>query len=332
MKLECPHCGDAFTYDPVAGGCVFTCGYCGLSVQMPTVGQLPPEDLRELQSEQNASVRKEQRQAEREQKKAEAQQRQEERWQATEAAEQERTAQETARETETPAVAPSPQMAIVARTSFVPVRWVVAGVLTMLGFLALTAFVTFSIVSNSAKPEIAISDVFREQLLRLLEVSGELEAATGLGINILTLKEQLAKVESSWEIVYATWPEGFEPDAQQSFQEAIKGWELALWLWGARIEKLDGPTEPNINGYAEYMAYAGETLERGTVYLNDAGETLEIGRLPTKEWLEELRSGRYKDWATIGLTERNVGVLLSKASTHSKIAKARLLVALSKNR
>ncbi len=73
MKLDCPHCGDAFTYDPVAGGQVVRCRHCGLPIQLPTPDQLPPAKLQELQAEQQAAVRKEQRRAERAQKKAESQ-------------------------------------------------------------------------------------------------------------------------------------------------------------------------------------------------------------------------------------------------------------------
>lgn len=73
------------------------------------------------------------------------------------------------------------------------------------------------------KPEIKISDVFRDQMMKFFEVSGELEAATGQGVNILAFKEHLAKAKSSYELVSATWPDGFQPDARKSFDKAIEG-------------------------------------------------------------------------------------------------------------
>jgi hypothetical protein len=321
MQLECPHCGDAYTYDPETLGHIFNCRYCGLPVQPPGVQQLPPDKLEELQNEYRAARRKAEKQTERERKKAEKQDKRERK--KAEAEERRKEIGESAaiqEEGEQPisvplplqgslpnAEAPPPQMTMVARAPFHRVRWVVAGALAS---LVLIAFVT---VHNSATPKIRISDIFHEQLMRLLEVSGELEAATSMGVNILTLREHLTKVESSWEIVSATWPEGFEPNARESFQEAITGWELALQLWAARIEKLDAPTEPNINGYAQYVAYAGDLLDNG-------------------EWSEHISIEEYRGRKKIYQSEANVGVLLSLASGHSKTSKARLLAALSKNR
>lgn len=85
---------------------------------------------------------------------------------------------------------------------------------------------------------------------------------------------------------------------------------MALRLWAGRIAKHDAPTEPNINGYAEYMAYAGDSLKTGT-------------------WGSFLKE--YEGKKKINQSDDNVGVLLIMGSTHSKVGKASVLSALSKN-
>lgn len=213
-------------------------------------------------------------------------------------------------------LANSPDQSTTAiRTLSVRLLWVVGGAITLLLFVAVIAAILTSRPSNTstntAKPEIKISDVFRDQLIRFLEVSGELEASTGQGVNISTLKEHLAKVKSSYELVSATWPEGFEPEVRQSFDSAINGWELALRLWAGKIAQHDDPTEPNFNGYAEYIAYAGDALKTG-------------------EWSIHSPE-RYIGKKKIYKNDYNVGVLLALASAHSKSGKARVLAAIVKN-
>lgn len=157
---------------------------------------------------------------------------------------------------------------------------------------------------------IEVSDVFRDQLMKYLEASGELEAASDQGVNTETLKAHLAKVKSLFELVSATWPDGFQPDAQLSFHKAIKGWDLAVQLSADFSEHHRAPTEPNINGYDEYMAYAGDSLK-------------------TNKWSvlhEELEGKKFIDTG-----DENVGILLTLAYNHSKVGKRSVLAALSQN-
>lgn len=156
-------------------------------------------------------------------------------------------------------------------------------------------------------PDIKISEVFREQIMRYLQVSGELEAATQQGLNVGDLRERLAKVKSAFELTSATWPANFEADAKDDFANAIEGWSLALDLWAGKIEKLDPPTYPNINGWQRYYAYGKDFLK--VAKWDEYGPADYVGK-------------QY-------VTEDNVGVLLSTASNYSKAGKTKILAGLA---
>ena len=162
------------------------------------------------------------------------------------------------------------------------------------------------------KPDIKISDVFRDQMMRFLESAGELDASSGQGVNILTLKEQLAKTKSSYELVAATWPKGFEPDARKSFDEAVRGWDLTIQFWASKISKSDDPVEPNINGYVDYLEYSGNALQTDV-----HGDSFIV---------EDYRGKKY-----IPLSDTNISILLSLASAHYKAGKTSVLAAISQN-
>ena len=75
----------------------------------------------------------------------------------------------------------------------------------------MVAGVILSVASyNQSEPDIKISDIFRDQMMKFLESAGELDASSGQGVNFIALEQQLAKTKSSYELVAATWPEGFE--------------------------------------------------------------------------------------------------------------------------
>ncbi len=118
---------------------------------------------------------------------------------------------------------------------------------------------------EGAQPDIRVSDVFRDQIMKFLQAAGELDAATASGVGILDFKRHVARVESSYNLTVATWPTGFNPGARVFFANAMTGWRLALTLWSARFDKTDPPTEPNVNGYAELMAYAPNNLQTHVV-------------------------------------------------------------------
>ena len=166
--------------------------------------------------------------------------------------------------------------------------------------------------SEPEKPDIKISDVFRDQMMKFLESAGELDASSSQGVNIATLKQQLAKTKSSYELAAATWPEGFEPEARKSFDEAIWGWDLTIDFWALKINRSDDPVEPNINGYLNYLDYAGNALKtdvHGDSYI-----------------VEDYRGKKY-----IPLSDSNLSILLTLASAHFKAGKTSVLAAISKN-
>ena len=148
--------------------------------------------------------------------------------------------------------------------------------------------------------------------MRFLETAGELDASSGQGVNVHTLKEQLAKTKSSYELIAATWPQGFEPDARKSFDEAVRGWDLTIQFWASKINRSDDPVEPNINGYVDYLAYAGNSLQtdvHGDSYI-----------------VEDYRGKKF-----FPLSDTNLRILLTLAPARFKVGMTSVLAAISKN-
>lgn len=165
--------------------------------------------------------------------------------------------------------------------------------------------------TGSEKPK--VPDIFREQLMRFLETSGELKAATGQGLNIGQMKEKLARVKSSFELIDATWPADFAPDARLGLKSAIEGWDLASILWQGRIDDLDEPTEPNVNQWMRYKAYYDSHPE--------CRFKIEVHLYPPK----------YEGRRYVSAGDQNVRLLFSSAAGDANKAKSQLLAALSAN-
>ena len=61
-------------------------------------------------------------------------------------------------------------------------------------------------------------------------------------------------------MISSTWPVSLSTDCRADFDKAIAGWDLTLEMWKLKLNRNDEPAEPNINGYANYTAYAGDQL------------------------------------------------------------------------
>jgi len=61
MKLNCPYCGEKFSYDRSLAGRSVECSYCEQAIKMPTFEELPEESQEELRREEAKRQKKEKR-------------------------------------------------------------------------------------------------------------------------------------------------------------------------------------------------------------------------------------------------------------------------------
>jgi len=161
-------------------------------------------------------------------------------------------------------------------------------------------------------PAPTITPGFRTQLIRYLEIAGELEASTSQGMSKQDLYQHLAKVKATYSVLEPMWPADFKPEAKKMNSDAIKGWGLTLRYWDncgemklGDIPSADTPNASGNNGYSEYMSYAGDKLE-------------------TKVWTDGDVQLKY-----IYPSRQNVRVLMTVASSHFSDAKSQLVTALA---
>jgi hypothetical protein len=105
-----------------------------------------------------------------------------------------------------------------------------------------------------------LSEIFKTQLIQYLKDGGKLSTQSGEGINVLTLKSQLTDAKATFDLLDATWPSEFCPDARESFKKSHQGYDLAIKLWGSKLNRSDEPTELNINGWSSYQSFAADAL------------------------------------------------------------------------
>jgi hypothetical protein len=110
------------------------------------------------------------------------------------------------------------------------------------------------------------------------------------------LENQLTNAKATFDLLEATWPPGFVPDAHESFIESHKGYDLAGKLWKGKIKNLDEPTEPDVNGWSRYLAYAGNAAV--------------IETYDSSNSVAEYRGKRFLPF------DKNISVLLTLASRH----------------
>ena len=109
---------------------------------------------------------------------------------------------------------------------------------------------------------IPISNLFKEQITRFLEEGTKLEAMTEQGVNYADFRQQLVSTKGPYDLASSTWPPGFAPEARDLMDDAIEGWDLALVLWGIKLDYKYQypPTEPDYNGYDRFASYGGDRL------------------------------------------------------------------------
>jgi len=151
---------------------------------------------------------------------------------------------------------------------------------------------------NKAPEKPKLSEIFKTQLIQYLKDAGKLSTQSGEGINIITLRSQLTEAKATFDLLNSTWPEGFLIDAKELFRKSHDGYDLVLKLWNYKIDNSDNPTEPSINGWPEFQAYAGDAL-----IVQAHGDDFIVADYRGKKYLP---------------FDENIRVLLTISSSHSK--------------
>jgi hypothetical protein len=102
--------------------------------------------------------------------------------------------------------------------------------------------------------------IFVRQLTKFLDDSTRITGATSQGVAYRRFGDLLADARGSYDLVLSTWPAHIPTSSLDNFDKAFEGWDLVDDLWWMQINKKDNPVQPDINGFAHYLAYAGEFL------------------------------------------------------------------------
>jgi hypothetical protein len=122
-----------------------------------------------------------------------------------------------------------------------------------LAFLLVAVGLLFTACSSKPK----VPDIFKTQLMKFLEEGTKTNAKASQGVSYLELREQMANTKAAYDLMSSTWPPTLAVDCRSDFEKALNGWNLTLYIWELKFKKSDEPTEPNINGYERYVAFAG---------------------------------------------------------------------------
>lgn len=210
------------------------------------------------------------------------------------------------------------------KVEFIPAKCPSCGGELMLPESKNDAFCTYCgskfLVREAASNRLAVSDVFKEQLTRMLEKSSVLIAMTQQGVNNQNYSRQLAEVQGAYDLVFSVWSTGFASEARKKFEKALEGWRLALLLFDLKIvnqnlivENL--PVEPDINHYSSFVAYGGSALVVKDYPLD--GPRHQIYKIPKKHLGKKYLP-----------LDENIGVLFRLASDHFKSGRELLLAEL----
>src|SRR2546428_12583616 len=99
-----------------------------------------------------------------------------------------------------------------------------------IALLTLVTFGLFGCQKEIEKPKISakekpkISEIFKTELVQYLKDGGKLSTQSGEGINLFTLQSQLTDAKSTFDLLEATWPQAFAPDARESFKQSHQGY------------------------------------------------------------------------------------------------------------
>ncbi len=96
---------------------------------------------------------------------------------------------------------------------------------------------TIFISCGKKEPEAPkLSDVFKSQIMKILESGTKLNAATSKGVTYQNFTAALNDVNGAIELADAMWPENFAPSAKQKLKDASDCWGFCSDLWNAKIQ------------------------------------------------------------------------------------------------
>lgn len=144
------------------------------------------------------------------------------------------------------------------KTSFLSVT-IPIGAIVLIAVLAFGAW-----RAGFFAPKISVPEIFKTQLMRCLEECSKVTAMTAQGVSFHDFSQQVASARSAYDLVGATWPEGFSTGSAPEFDKAFQGWNLAIQVWRYEIKHDGEPTEPDFHYYAEIKSYAGSYLHEET--------------------------------------------------------------------
>jgi hypothetical protein len=106
---------------------------------------------------------------------------------------------------------------------------------------------------------VGIPDQFTGALNALLEEGTRLSAMTAQGITFEEFSQQLeqAKVTYSMALGAQTAERNMRPEAVGELDAAFTGWDLALFVWDAKLNGGEAPHAPDAGRYAELVSYVG---------------------------------------------------------------------------
>lgn len=153
-----------------------------------------------------------------------------------------------------------------------------------------------------------LPEAFRVNASKFLAEASTLSAMTKHGVSFIRYNDQFAVVEGAYGMMESSWPDGFAPEARKSLAQAMEGWRLTLLMWKIHIDRLDNPTEPNVNGYLRFIDYAGPHLV--------------LREYPPDFFVAGYRGKRYLP------AKENIGVLMAVAASHFREGRSALVSAM----
>lgn len=144
---------------------------------------------------------------------------------------------------------------------------------------------------------VSLPELFITNVDEFLIAASELNVAARQGVTYLDFREYLVRVGAAYDLMEATWPSELGAVARENLAQAVKGWELAEYLWSLQIEGENMPVEPDINRYQEFIQYADMRL---VVAPEGSAASLYPGRKYVSSSNKELLLGLASDYFETG--------------------------------
>ncbi len=104
-------------------------------------------------------------------------------------------------------------------------------------------------------PEPPLSATSRRLYEKLVEEGTLLQRMTENGVNYRDFANQFSVYEAAHTIIFEVDNNRFNRSLVLEMNKVVAGWGLAQQLWRNRIDDVDQPTEPDINGYEQILSY-----------------------------------------------------------------------------